>query len=67
MFGEAAERLGVKLVFATDRCDQLDDPWWDGAIPIRFHQEEPSVEAIVRGGRRMRRSTASWRSATGRP
>ena len=47
MFGEAAERVGVKLVFATDRCDQLDDPWWDGAIPIRFHQEERSVEAIL--------------------
>ena len=49
MFGDAAEQLGVKLVFATDRCDQLDDPWWDSAIPIRFHQEEQSVQAIVRG------------------
>ena len=47
MFGEAAERLGVKLVFATDRCDQLDDPWWDGAIPVRFHQEAKTVEAII--------------------
>lgn len=47
MFGEAAERLGVRLVFATDCCDQLDDPWWDGAIPIRFHQEDAAVEAIV--------------------
>jgi len=48
MFGEAAERLGVKLVFATDRCDHLDDPWADSAIPIRFHKESESVEAIVR-------------------
>jgi biotin carboxylase len=47
MFGEAADRLGVKLVFATDRCDQLDDPWWDGAIPVRFHQEATTVEAII--------------------
>jgi biotin carboxylase len=47
MFGEAAERLGVKLVFATDRCDQLDDPWWDGAIPVRFHLESQSIEAIA--------------------
>lgn len=46
-FGEAAERLGVKLAFATDRCDQLDDPWWDGAIPIRFHNEASAVDAIV--------------------
>jgi biotin carboxylase len=47
MFGEAAERLGVKLIFATDRCDQLEDPWWDGAIPVRFHQEATTVEAII--------------------
>ena len=47
MFGEAADRLGVKLVFATDRCDQLDDPWWDGAIPVRFHQESTTVDAII--------------------
>jgi hypothetical protein len=47
-FGEAAERLGVQLVFATDRCDQLDDPWWDSAIPIRFHQEAASIDAILR-------------------
>jgi hypothetical protein len=48
MFGEAAERLGVKLLFATDRCDQLDDPWWDSAFSIRFHQEAASVDAIMR-------------------
>jgi biotin carboxylase len=47
MFGEAAERLGVKLLFATDCCDQLDDPWWDGAVPVRFHNEAASTAAIV--------------------
>jgi biotin carboxylase len=47
MFGEAAVRLGVDLQFATDRCDQLDDPWRDGAIPIRFAAEEAAVAAIV--------------------
>jgi biotin carboxylase len=46
-FGEAAERLGVRLVFASDRCDQLEDPWWDQAIPIRFHDELMAVQAIV--------------------
>lgn len=48
MFGEAAERVGAKLVFATDRCDRLEDPWWDQAIPIRFHLEATSVRAIVK-------------------
>jgi hypothetical protein len=46
-FGEAAERLGVELVFATDRCHMLEDPWRDRAIPIRFHDEESAVQAIV--------------------
>jgi len=46
-FGEAADRLGVELVFATDRCQVLDDPWSDHAIPIHFHDERGSVAAIV--------------------
>ena len=46
-FGEAAGKLGVRLVFASDRCDQLDDPWWDKAIPIRFHDELGASHAIV--------------------
>ena len=46
-FGAAAERLGVELVFATDRCQVLDDPWRDGAIAIRFHDEAGSAETIV--------------------
>jgi hypothetical protein len=46
-FGEAAERLGVELAFATDRCHMIDDPWQDHAIPIRFHDEDGSVSAIV--------------------
>jgi len=46
-FGEAADKLGVRLVFASDRCDQLEDPWWDEAIPVRFHDEPRSVDAVV--------------------
>ena len=46
-FGEAAERLGVELMFATDRCHMLDDPWRDRAISIRFHDEGASVTAIL--------------------
>ena len=46
-FGEAAEKLGVRLIFASDRCDQLEDPWWDAAIPIRFHELGRSTEAVV--------------------
>ena len=50
-FGEAAERLGVELVFATDRCHGIEDPWRDQAIPIRFHNEAAAVADIVRSVR----------------
>ena len=46
-FDDAARRLDIDLVFATDRCHQLDDPWRDRAIAVRFHQPEASVERIV--------------------
>jgi biotin carboxylase len=45
-FGEAAERLDVELVLATDRCHVLDDPWRDNAIAIRFQDEVAAVEEI---------------------
>ena len=45
-FGEAAGRLGVELVLASDRCDHLDDPWRDGAIPVRFHDRLASLSAV---------------------
>jgi len=46
-FGEAAGKLGVRLAFASDRCNRLEDPWWDQAIPIRFHDEAASLRAII--------------------
>src|SRR5580765_4302147 len=50
-FGDAAERLGVDLVFATDRCHLIEDPWQDHAVPIRFYDEDSSVAAIVEAAR----------------
>ena len=46
-FGEAAEKLGVRLTFASDRCDHIEDPWADRAIPVRFWDEAGSVEAVI--------------------
>src|SRR5437879_2263791 len=51
-FGDAAARLGVELVFATDRCHMIEDPWRDAAIPIRFHDEAASVAAVVAAAER---------------
>jgi hypothetical protein len=46
-FGDAADELGVELVFATDRCHVIDDPWRDAAVPIRFYDEDASVASIL--------------------
>jgi len=51
-FEAAARELGVELVYATDRCHVLDDPWRDRAIPIRFHDEDSAVADIVEHARR---------------
>lgn len=46
-FREAAERIGVPITLATDRCHVLDDPWGDRAIPVKFQDPEHSAETIM--------------------
>lgn len=46
-FGDAAAALGVNLLFATDRCDRLDDPWRDRALAVHFHEPSSSARALV--------------------
>ena len=46
-FGDAAADLGIELVFATDRCQTLEDPWRDRAIAVRFYAEPESLAAVV--------------------
>jgi biotin carboxylase len=36
IFAEAAKRMGLDLVLATDRCHVLDNPWGDDAVPMQF-------------------------------
>jgi biotin carboxylase len=47
-FAEAAERLGVEVVFGTDRCHKLDDPWGDGALALHFEKPRDAAEEIAR-------------------
>ena len=51
-FNDAAERLGVEIVFATDRCHRLEDPWQDRAVAVRFHDIAHSLRAIADRHRR---------------
>jgi biotin carboxylase len=46
-FGDAAAKTGIDLMFATDRCHQLEDPWRDAAVAVRFHEEDSSLDAIM--------------------
>ena len=46
-FEDAAERLDVTIVYATDRCSVLEDPWRDAALAIRFHDEDAAVATIL--------------------
>jgi predicted ATP-grasp superfamily ATP-dependent carboligase len=47
-FAEAAKGLGADVVFASDRCHQLEDPWADGAIAVRFEDPEDAARRIVK-------------------
>jgi biotin carboxylase len=46
MFAAAAARMGIQATLATDRCDHLDDPWADRAIPIKFQHPDTSLETL---------------------
>lgn len=50
-FAQAAERLGAAVLFGTDRCHQIDDPWRDGALALQFEQPEAAVETILSSAR----------------
>jgi len=46
-FAEAAERLGVDVTLATDRCHILEDPWRDRAVAVRFEEPEESARILA--------------------
>src|SRR5277367_1479610 len=47
-FAEAAERLGVSVVFGSDRCHQLENPWGDDALALHFENPREAAGEIVR-------------------
>jgi biotin carboxylase len=46
-FEEAALKLGVQLIYVTDRCHQLEDPWGDRAISVHFENPEAAAFAVM--------------------
>jgi predicted ATP-grasp superfamily ATP-dependent carboligase len=47
-FAEAAEKLGIEVIFGTDRCHQLDDPWGDRALALHFEGPREAAQEIAR-------------------
>jgi biotin carboxylase len=46
-FEEVARKLGVQLVYVTDRCHQLEDPWGDQAIAVHFESPESAAHTVM--------------------
>ena len=46
-FEEIARKLNVELVYVTDRCHQLDDPWNDRAIAAHFENAEAAAYSVM--------------------
>src|SRR5229473_992466 len=46
-FEDAAHKLGVQLVYVTDRCHQLEDPWGDQAIAVHFETPEAAAYIVM--------------------
>lgn len=46
-FVRAAEKLRLAVVFGSDRCHVLDDPWQDGAVALRFENPVEAAGKII--------------------
>lgn len=46
-FEAAAHKLGVQLLYVTDRCHQLEDPWGDHAIAVHFENPEAAAYTVM--------------------
>src|SRR5882672_3897505 len=66
-FAETARAMGVEVVFASDRCHQLDDPWSDGAIARRIVQQSlvRPVDGLIALGDRPTKTAAVAARALG--
>jgi biotin carboxylase len=53
-FADAAERVGADVIFGTDRCEKLDDPWQDGAVPLHFENPQQAAQQITEALRERR-------------
>jgi biotin carboxylase len=48
-FASAGARLVIDIALATDRCLRMDDPWGDGALPVKFDRRMAATVEGLRG------------------
>jgi hypothetical protein len=46
-FEEAAQKHGTEIIYVTDRCHQLEDPWGDQAIAVHFESAQSAAANVV--------------------
>jgi ATP-grasp domain/L-amino acid ligase C-terminal domain 2 len=46
-FEEAARKHDIEIIYVTDRCHQLEDPWGDHAIPVHFESAQTAAANVV--------------------
>src|ERR1700722_18889768 len=46
-FEEAAQKHDTEIIYITDRCHQLEDPWGDRAIAVHFESPQSAAASVV--------------------
>jgi hypothetical protein len=46
-FQAAADKLGVDIIYVTDRCHRLDDPWNDRAVAVHFETPDEAASTVL--------------------
>src|ERR1700675_1812399 len=46
-FEEVAGKHAVEIIYITDRCHQLEDPWGDRAIAVHFESAQSAAANVV--------------------
>ena len=46
-FEAAAGKYATEIIYVTDRCHQLEDPWGDRAIAVHFESAQSAAASVV--------------------
>jgi hypothetical protein len=46
-FEAAAQKHATEIIYVTDRCHQLEDPWGDRAIAVHFESAQSAAASVV--------------------